>query len=65
MVLPDGTNRFIVGEGVVELSAPSTVAGDETGRRLESLNRALAGEHPDWDDYHRGMVRTVDSSLGS
>jgi PPOX class probable F420-dependent enzyme len=49
--------RFVVAEGRAHLSAVSTEPGDETGEQLARLYRALAGEHPDWDDYHHAMVR--------
>jgi hypothetical protein len=57
MILPAGSDRFVVAEGRADLSPTSTAPGDETGRRLRDLYRALAGEHPDWDDYLRAMVR--------
>lgn len=47
---------FTVAEGRAELSPLSTTPGDEPGRRLADLYRALAGEHPDWDEYLRTMV---------
>jgi PPOX class probable F420-dependent enzyme len=56
LILPDGNQRFVVAEGPVALSPPSTTPGDEVGRNLENLYRSLAGEHPDWDDYRRAMV---------
>jgi len=56
MILPAGHDRFVVAEGHADLSPTSTTPGDETGRRLQDLYRALAGEHPDWDDYLRAMV---------
>jgi PPOX class probable F420-dependent enzyme len=51
-----GDQRFVVAEGVAELSDPSTAPGDETGRQLADLYRALAGDHPDWNEYDRAMV---------
>jgi PPOX class probable F420-dependent enzyme len=48
--------RFVVAEGRADLSAISTEPGDQTGRALARLYRALAGEHPDWDDYYQAMV---------
>jgi PPOX class probable F420-dependent enzyme len=51
-----GDGRFVVAEGRAELTPVSTSPGDDTGRRLTALYRALAGEHPDWADYHRAMV---------
>lgn len=53
---PDG-QRFVVAEGRAHLSRVSTEPGDGTGQALARLYRALAGEHADWDDYYRAMVR--------
>lgn len=49
--------RFVVAEGRAHLSPVSTEPGDTTGVALGRLYRALAGDHPDWDDYHHAMVR--------
>ena len=57
MILPDGHDRFVVAEGRAELSPVSTEPGDDSGLRLQTLYRSLVGEHPDWDDYLRAMVR--------
>jgi PPOX class probable F420-dependent enzyme len=48
--------RFVVGEGTATLSSVSTEPGDETGQALSRLYRALAGDHPDWDDFYRAMT---------
>jgi PPOX class probable F420-dependent enzyme len=48
--------RFVVAEGHAALTDTTTAPGDETGQQLADLYRALAGEHPDWDDYYRAMV---------
>lgn len=47
---------FVVAEGDAHLTDTTTEPDDDTGRQLAQLYRALAGEHPDWDDYHRTMV---------
>lgn len=39
----DGTAEFIEGEGVLEA--------------LRHYYRRVSGEHPDWDEYDRAMVR--------
>jgi hypothetical protein len=44
-------------EGDGELSAVSTEPGDAAGQELADLYRSLGGEHPDWDDYFRAMVK--------
>jgi PPOX class probable F420-dependent enzyme len=56
MILPEGIERFVVAEGRAELSDVSAEPGDEVGQALSRLYEALAGPHPDWDDYHRAMV---------
>ena len=54
---PDGSAWAAV-SGDAELSPTSTTPGDATGRALGELYVAISGsEHPDWDDYHRAMVR--------
>nr|WP_253878898.1 PPOX class F420-dependent oxidoreductase [Actinomadura rupiterrae] len=53
---PDGW-AWTVAEGTAELS---DVAADEHDAAVEELidvYRAVQGEHPDWDDYRRAMVR--------
>jgi PPOX class probable F420-dependent enzyme len=57
MILPTGVSRFVVAEGRAELSDTSRVPGDDVGRALAALYEALAGPHPDWDDYFRAMVK--------
>lgn len=57
IAVSDDNERFVVAEGRAELSRVSTEPGDDTGQALARLYRALAGEHPDWDDYHHAMVR--------
>ena len=51
------TRCFVVVEGEAELSPVSSSPGDDTAQWLADLYRALAGEHPDWDDYYEAMVR--------
>ncbi|MEZ0493467.1 PPOX class F420-dependent oxidoreductase [Kineococcus sp. TBRC 1896] len=48
---------WAVVEGEVSLSAVAQREDDEAVTELVDLYRALAGEHPDWDDYRRTMVR--------
>lgn len=43
-------------DGTVELLPETTEPDDATGDALVAYYRALAGEHPDWDDYRRAMV---------
>jgi PPOX class probable F420-dependent enzyme len=48
---------WVVVEGDANLSAVAQREDDEAVEELVDLYRALAGEHPDWDDYRRTMVR--------
>jgi PPOX class probable F420-dependent enzyme len=47
---------WAVVEGDASLSPVAAREDDETVEELIDLYRALAGEHPDWDDYRRAMV---------
>lgn len=47
---------WVVVEGDATLSAVAEREDDEAVEELVDLYRALAGEHPDWDDYRRAMV---------
>jgi PPOX class probable F420-dependent enzyme len=48
---------YAVAEGTALLSAVSEQPDDATVEELIDLYRAIAGEHPDWDDYRAAMVR--------
>lgn len=47
---------YAVAEGDAVLSAPAATPDDDTVESLVELYRAVAGEHPDWDDYRQAMV---------
>lgn len=47
---------YVVIEGDVELSAVATKPDDPGVDELVDVYRAVAGEHPDWDDYRRAMI---------
>ena len=47
---------YAVAEGDAELSPPAAAPDDDTVNALVNLYRAVAGEHPDWDDYRAAMV---------
>ena len=47
---------YTVAEGDAELSPPAASPDDATVDALVDLYRAVAGEHPDWDDYRAAMV---------
>ena len=48
--------RWAVADGIAELTPVATDPGDATVEELIEVYRAIAGEHPDWDDFRRAMV---------
>lgn len=52
---PDGWS-YVVAEAVAELSPVAASPADDTVEALIALYRAVAGEHPDWDDYRAAMI---------
>ena len=47
---------YVVIDADAELSAVPTKPDDPAVDDLVAYYRALAGEHPDWDDYRKAMV---------
>jgi PPOX class probable F420-dependent enzyme len=47
---------YVVLDGTAELTPVAADPADETVDELVALYRAVAGEHPDWDEYRRDMV---------
>ena len=43
-------------EGTADLTPVASTPDDATADELVSTYRAMAGEHPDWDEYRRTMV---------
>jgi uncharacterized protein len=56
LVSADDGWSYAVAEGKAVLSAPAAAPDDETVDALVALYRAIAGEHPDWEDYRQAMV---------
>jgi PPOX class probable F420-dependent enzyme len=48
---------WAVAEGTAELTPVATEIHDATVAELIDYYRAISGEHPNWDDYRRAMVR--------
>ncbi|MEV6164974.1 PPOX class F420-dependent oxidoreductase [Streptomyces sp. NPDC052052] len=48
---------WTVVDGTADLSPVATDPHDATVEELITLYRDVQGEHPDWDDYRRAMVR--------
>ena len=48
---------YAVAEVRAELSPVAADPHDATVEELIDIYRAVAGEHPDWDDYRRAMVQ--------
>ena len=47
---------YAVGEAVADLTPVAADPHDATVEALIGYYRAMAGEHPDWDDYRTAMV---------
>jgi PPOX class probable F420-dependent enzyme len=56
-VTSDDFWTYAVVDGLAELSPVAEKEDDATVTELIDLYRAVAGEHPDWDDYRAAMVR--------
>jgi len=50
MVVSDDGWSYAVAEGDAVLSPPAAAPDDDTVESLVALYRAIAGEHPDWED---------------
>ncbi len=48
--------RYVVADGVATVSAPVASLRDATSMELEEVYRGVAGEHPDWDEFHQAML---------
>ncbi|WLQ52471.1 PPOX class F420-dependent oxidoreductase [Streptomyces poriferorum] len=48
---------WTVVDGTAELSPVAADPDDDTVAELITLYRDVQGEHPDWDDYRKAMVR--------
>jgi PPOX class probable F420-dependent enzyme len=47
---------YVVAEGDAELTPVAASPDDATVEELIEVYRAIAGEHPDWDEYRAAMV---------
>lgn len=47
---------YVVAEGEAELTPVTTSPNDAAADELVDVYRAIAGEHPDWDEYREAMV---------
>jgi len=52
----DDFYAYVVIEGEAQLTPTAADPHDATVDALVGYYRAVAGEHPDWDDYRRAMV---------
>lgn len=56
-VTSDDFWRYVVAEGLAELTAPSRRPGDEVGMRLVGIYEQISGgPHPDLDEFLQAMV---------
>jgi PPOX class probable F420-dependent enzyme len=47
---------YVVAEGEAELTPVASSVDDATVDELVEVYRAIAGEHPDWDEYRAAMI---------
>ena len=47
---------YVVAEGTATLSSVASATDDAAVDELVDVYRAIAGEHPDWDEYRAAMV---------
>ncbi len=52
----DDFYAYVVIEANATLTPPSAAVDDDTVEQLVEYYRAVAGEHPDWDEYRQAMV---------
>ena len=66
-VTNDNFGRYLVVEGVADVSSLTVAPDDETAELLVRTYRSIAGEHPDWDEYRDAMIqqRRVVISFGA
>jgi PPOX class probable F420-dependent enzyme len=48
--------QWVVAEGTASLSDVTTAPDDAAADELVDVYRAIAGEHPDWDEYRQAMI---------
>ncbi|MFO7291603.1 MAG: PPOX class F420-dependent oxidoreductase [Actinomycetes bacterium] len=55
-VLGDDFGQWLVVEGDVSLTPVVVDPDDDTARLLRRVYEAIAGPHPDWDEFDRAMI---------
>ncbi|NUS12207.1 MAG: PPOX class F420-dependent oxidoreductase [Streptomyces sp.] len=55
-VTAPGLRTYLVAEGDAAITPVAADPHDATVEELVEVYRAIAGEHPDWDDYRAAMV---------
>lgn len=55
-VVGDSPWAWVVLEGTAEVSDVAATPQDAVTQELVELYRAVAGEHPNWDEFRRSMV---------
>ena len=56
VVTTSDLRAYAVGDGTAQLTPPAADPHDATVDALVDVYRAIAGEHPDWDEYRAAMV---------
>jgi hypothetical protein len=49
--------HWAVADGIADLTPVAADPHDATVEELVDVYRAIAGEHPDWDEYRAAMVK--------
>ena len=55
-VTTDDFHPYVVVEGAAQLSEVTTRPDDVTADMLAETYRAIAGAHPDWDEFRKAMI---------
>ena len=55
-VTDDNFGRYLVIEGMAQLTPVTTAPKDTAADLLVRTYRSIAGEHPDWNEYREAMI---------
>lgn len=56
LIAPPSLRGYLVLEGKADISDVAAEPDDEVVEELAEIYRAVAGEHPDWDEFRQAMV---------
>ena len=63
-VTDEDFRAYLVVEGDADVRGPVRAVRDPVGMELEEVYRHVAGEHPDWDEFHQAMIDDRRSVIG-